>query len=133
MNWCTGYHYCTTSFLKGENMPWCSGYHYCAVSFNKAWTQVLCRFKSCLQRVGDLRWWGSLTVVPAGNKAKCLLSVNHCRKTIHHQLLIHSVKHWPSLVIYFELWTYIYQLKRTSEFPLVESWDVQRRHILLRS
>ena len=25
--------------------PWCSGYHYCKTSFNKAWTQVLHRFK----------------------------------------------------------------------------------------
>ena len=49
--------------------PWCSGYRYCTTSFNKAWTQVLRRFKSCSRRVGDSRWWGSLTVVPAGNKA----------------------------------------------------------------
>ena len=62
---------------------WCSGYHYCTTSFNKAWTQVLRRFKSCSRRVGDSRWWGSLTVVPAGNKAKRLSSVNHTTKTIH--------------------------------------------------
>ena len=43
---------------------WCSGYHYCTTSFNKVWTQVLRRFKSCSQHVGDLRWWGSLTMVP---------------------------------------------------------------------
>ena len=41
---------------------WCSGYHYCTTSFNKAWTQVLRRFKSCSPRVGDSRWWGSLTM-----------------------------------------------------------------------
>ena len=39
---------------------------------NKAWIQVLCRFKSCSWRVGDSRWWGSLAMVPAGNKAKLL-------------------------------------------------------------
>ena len=64
--------------------PWCSGYHYCTTSFNKAWTQVLRRFKSCTRRVGDSRWWGSLTMFPAGNKGKCLSSVNHTTKTIHH-------------------------------------------------
>ena len=63
---------------------WCSGYHYCTTSFNKPWTQVLRRFKSCSRRVGDSRWWGSLTMAPAGNKAKRLWSVNHATKTIHH-------------------------------------------------
>ena len=38
------------------NIPWCSGYHYCTTSFNKARTQVLRSFKSCWQRVGDSRW-----------------------------------------------------------------------------
>ena len=49
--------------------PWCSSYHYCTTSLTKAWTQVLRRFKSCSRRVGDSRWWGSLAMVPAGNKA----------------------------------------------------------------
>ena len=71
---------------------WCSGYDYCRTPFNKAWTQVLRRFKSCLQRVGDSRWWGSLTMVPAGNKAKRLLSVNHITKTIHHHHHHHQWK-----------------------------------------
>ena len=64
--------------------PCCSGYHYCTTSFNKVWPQVLRRFKSCLQRVRDSRWWGSLTMAPAGNKAKSLSLVNHTTKTIHH-------------------------------------------------
>ena len=34
--------------------------------------------------VGDLWWWGSLTMVPTGNKEKRLSSVNHTTKTIHH-------------------------------------------------
>ena len=51
---------------------WCNGYHYCTTSFNKAWTQVLRRFKSCSRRVGNLRWWRSLAMIPAGNKAKRL-------------------------------------------------------------
>ena len=45
--------------------PWCSGHHYCTTSFNRAWAQVMCRFKVCSQRVGDSKWWGSLTMVPA--------------------------------------------------------------------
>ena len=49
--------------------PWCSGYHYCTTSFNKVWTRILRRFKSCSGRVGDLRWWESLTMFPAANKA----------------------------------------------------------------
>ena len=65
-------------------VPWCSGYDYCTTSFNKVWTQVLGKFKSCSRCVGDSRWWGSLTMVLAGNKAKRLLLVNHATKTIHH-------------------------------------------------
>ena len=45
-------------------------------------TQVLRRFKPCSQRVGDSWWWGSLTMVPAGNQAKRLSSVNNTTKTI---------------------------------------------------
>ena len=63
---------------------WCSGYHYCITSFIKTWTQVLHRFKSCSQHVGDSQWWRSLTMVPAVNKAKRLSSVNHTIKAIHH-------------------------------------------------
>ena len=32
----------------------------------------------------DLGWWESLTVVPARNKANCLLSINHSAKTLYH-------------------------------------------------
>ena len=63
---------------------WGSGYRYCITSINLAWTQVLHRFKSCLRRVEDSRRWGSLTMVPAGIKAKRLSLVNHTTKTIHH-------------------------------------------------
>ena len=63
--------------------PWCSGYQYFTTSFNKAWTQVLRTFKTCSWHVRDSRWWGSPTMVPAGNMAKRLSSVNHTTKTIH--------------------------------------------------
>ena len=39
---------------------------------------------SCSPSVGDSRWRGPLTMVPAGNKAKRLSSVNHTMTTIHH-------------------------------------------------
>ena len=64
--------------------PWCSVYHYYTTWFNKAWTQVLRRFKCCSRCVRDSRWWESLIMVPVGNKAKRLSSVNHTTKTIHH-------------------------------------------------
>ena len=63
---------------------WCSGYHYCTTSFKKAWTQVLCRFRFCWSFVGDSRWWESLTMVAAGNKAKRLIGQPD-HKTIHHR------------------------------------------------
>ena len=72
-------------------VPWWSCYYYCTTSFNKAWSQVRHRFKSCSWRVGDSRWWRSLTMAPAGNKAKRLSSVNHNTKTIHHH---HLEKVW---------------------------------------
>ena len=75
--------------------PWRSGYHYCKTSFIKARTQALRRFKPCSWRVGDSRWWGSLTMVPAGNKAKRLSSVNHTTKTIHYHHHHPSHSHAP--------------------------------------
>ena len=46
--------------------------------------KVLRRFNPCPQRVEDPRSWGSLTKVPARNKAKRFSPVNHTTKTIHH-------------------------------------------------
>ena len=64
---------------------WCSVYHYCTSSFNKAWTYLLRRFKSDGEDdEDDSRWWGSLTMVLAGHKSKCLSSVNHNAKTNRH-------------------------------------------------
>ena len=65
----------------------------------KAWTQVLLRFKSCSPRVGDSRWWGSLTMVPAGNKAKWDWSVNHTTKTIHHHVFLCNSQQSTSLLL----------------------------------
>ena len=60
---------------------WCSGYHYCTTLFTKVWTLVQ---QTSTQHVEDLRWWGSMTMVTAGNTAKSLLSVDHITVTIHH-------------------------------------------------
>ena len=59
-------------------------YHYYTTSLNEAWTKALRRFKYYLRRAGDLSWWGSLTMVLAVDKSKCILPVNHTTKTIHH-------------------------------------------------
>ena len=59
-------------------------YRHCPTSFKWAWTQVLHRFKPCWQHVGDSWMWGSLTMVPVGNKAKDLSLVNHSTNTIHY-------------------------------------------------
>ena len=55
---------------------------------------ILFNFIPCSRRVGDSRWWGSLTVVPAGNKAKRLSSVNHTTKAIHHHHHHHHHHHY---------------------------------------
>ena len=70
-------------------------------SFNKVWTQVLRRFKSYSRRVGDSRWWGYLSVVPAGNKAKSLSPVNHITKTIHHHHHHQCIPHFDKLLYTF--------------------------------
>ena len=92
ITWCSSYYL----------VPWCSGYHFCTTSFIKAWTQILRRFKSCSRGVGALRWWGSLTMVPAGNKVKRLSSVKYATKTIHHH---HQLAHFWKMIscIYTEI------------------------------
>ena len=50
------------------------------------------------------RWWGSLTMVPAGNKAKHLSSVNHTTKKFHHHHHHHHHHqiHFPFSRVFFE-------------------------------
>ena len=69
-------------------------YHYCTTSFNKAWTHVLCRFKSCSQHIKDSWWWESLTMVPVENKVKHLSSVNYTTKTVHHHVELSVSTTW---------------------------------------
>ena len=74
-------------------VPWCSGYHYCTTIFIKAWTQVLRRLKSYLRRVGDSRWWRSLTMVPAGNKTTPIIGQPYRKKIYnnHHHHHHHQI------------------------------------------
>ena len=98
-----------------EKLMEMNGYHYCKNLSNKAWTQVLGRFKSSLQHVGDLQWLKSLTMVLAGNKAKYLSSVNHITKTNHHHHHLHHHSFTTqSLAVsnYFLLWNGWEELKR---------------------
>ena len=69
----------TSTILK-----WHRGVVIVITSLKWAWIRVLLRFKPCSWRVGNSRWWGSLRMVAAGNKAKRLSSDNPTTKTIHH-------------------------------------------------
>ena len=69
----------------------CSGYRYRTTSFNKAWPQVLAGSNPA-RSVSEIR--GSLTIIPAGNKAKHLSSVYHTTKTIHHHHHHHHHHHY---------------------------------------
>ena len=35
--------------------PWCSGYHYCTTSFNKAWTKAFAQVQTQLVGVSEIR------------------------------------------------------------------------------
>ena len=74
-------------------VPWYSRCQCCTTLLNKIWNQVRRRFKSCLQRVRDSRWGGSLTMVPAGYKANRLSLVNYSTKTIRHHHYYHYHHH----------------------------------------
>ena len=70
-------------------VPWGSCYHYSITSFSEPWNP-------CSWRVGDSRWWRSVTTIStAVNKEKRLSSVNHTTKTIlhHHHHHHHHLHH----------------------------------------
>ena len=57
------------------------------------------------QGVRDSWWWGFLKVVPAENKAECLLPVNHTTKIIHHRTFTSSNIHHQIIVFsVFSCW-----------------------------
>ena len=65
----------------------------CSVCEIRVEWQVFRRFLFCSWRLGDLRWWESLTVIRGGNKAKRLSPINHSAKTIHHHHHHHHHHH----------------------------------------
>ena len=93
-------------WLVASRYVWCSGQHYYTTSFNKVWIHFLHRFQSFSLRVGGFLLWESLTMVPAGNKAKRLLSVKHSKNNTlsssssrshlvtKETIKIESIKHW---------------------------------------
>ena len=93
---------------------WCSGYHYCTTSFNKAWTQVLRRFKPCSQRFGHSRWWGSLPVVrleirlnafrwsTAPQKQFIFIKVTNCIVFVNN---IFSISYLLCVKVVYQLWS----------------------------
>ena len=86
-------------FASSAELQWLSLLHnFIQLSLNS----VLSRFKPCSRRFGNLRWWGSLTMVPVRNKAKRLSSVNHTTKTIHyHHQQQQQQQQWQQ-------WNYLY-------------------------
>ena len=70
--------------------------------------QVLGRFKSCSRRIRDSRWWGSLTVVLAGNKTKRLSSVSHTTKAIHYQFIITLREKCPNTEFFWSVFSRIW-------------------------
>ena len=87
--------------------PWGSGYHYCITSFNKAWTQVLYRFKSCSWHVGDLWWRVSLTMVLAGNKTKLLLQFNPTTKQFIIINIIIIIQDFTGVARFWPFWGHV--------------------------
>ena len=114
------------TFLIKYVAPWCNGYEYCTTSFNKAWAQVLCRFKSCSRRVGYLRWWGSLTMVPAGSKAKRLSLVNHITKPIHHHHILCRVMTFVASLLRFAFLQIYYRANFLNLFRAIFAWILKR-------
>ena len=78
----------TRTLLSNYSQNWCHGVVVITtVQLHSTKPELrFCAGSNPARLVGDSRWWGSLTMVPAGNKAKRLLSVNHTTKTIHHHL-----------------------------------------------
>ena len=68
----------------------------------KAWNQVLHKFNSCSRRVRDSRWWGSLTMFPARNKATVFSPINRHSKRqtplIKGQCYFHQPNSGQSLI-----------------------------------
>ena len=83
--------------------------------------------RTCSQHVRDSRWWGSLTMVPAGNKTKRLSFVNHTTKTIHQYTSSSSLNHTSAWVFPCKFAATYFQ----TPFPKnTYGWLLLQRHIL---
>ena len=58
--------------------PWCSGYHYCKTSFNKVWTLVQHSFISSTK----CRRWECLTMVPPGKRLNAVRRLHTSQKQL---------------------------------------------------
>ena len=74
--------------------PWCSGYHYCTYSFIKTWTHVLRRFKSCLTMAPA---GNKVKRLSSGNHTTKTIHHHH-----HHQ---HHHHHHHQFIIIFKNYT----------------------------
>ena len=79
-----------------------------------AQTQVLNRFKSSLRNVRDSLWWKSLTMVPAGTKAKRLSSINYSTKWVENFAIYFFFKKITFNSNYFHFSWHTTSLKPTS-------------------
>ena len=91
---------------------WCSRYYYSTTSFHTAKTQVLRRFKPCLRRVWNSRWWESLTMFSVGNKAKRFWSANLLQKQFITIIFIIIIKDFVSIQSHSHCWCYHYLIMR---------------------
>ena len=69
----------------------------------------MCRFKSCSWLGRDSRWWGSLTMVMAENKAIRLSPIDHTTKATHHHHVLQKKKK-PFQRKYINFWNYFLKL-----------------------
>ena len=81
------------------NLEWCSGYHYCTTSFIKAWIQVLCRFNPAQGALeigdGENVWQSSRLEITLR-----LSSVNHTTETTPHHHHHHHHQHQQAMNIW---------------------------------
>ena len=73
-----------TTWLIALGLTWLGLAYHVTSQLHSTELKFWSRFKSCYQRVWDLRWWESLTVIPAWNKTLRLSLVNHTTESNHH-------------------------------------------------
>ena len=101
---------------------WCRAIATAQLHSTKPELRLCAWFKSCLRRVRDWRWWGSLTMVPAGSKTWRHSSANHTTKTIHHHH--HHHHHQGTLTFAISYMVQLNDIKRRVFFEKKKfSWN----------